>query len=425
LINKILFNLIFLVVLAGCDQLGSGRSSAPINLAADDTAIVAPNQLTHVAVSDAPATLTPILANGRYRIKIGVAVPLSGGYAHLGQDIARSVQMAVQDANLLGLQWRQHPVEFSVVIIDDEAKQEKAIEVAQQLLKEDVFGVIGHLNSGTSIAASKFYAQATTPQISPSATTPDFTRNGFATTFRMVANDVKQGAVMAQYVLQRMNAHSMMLVDDRTAYGQGLTDQVDRDVRRGGMTNIVRDFITPETTDFSAVITTLKVKKPDVLLFGGMDRQVARLLQALYRAGIKIPVLTGDGACNTTLIELAGDAAEMMLCSQVGASLDKMPKGDAFEQRYRQVFQVVPQAYSAYAYDATFVLIDVFKRYLKTNKNNLIDINKSYIIDLLRLTRLDGVTGEVSFLPNGDSQHGVVTIYQVVHGELVAVEVFR
>jgi len=228
-------------------------------------------------------------------VKIGSASPLTGPQAHIGNDIRNGVQLAVEDINAKGLEIGGKKVKLELVAEDDEANPTKATTVAQKLVDAKVVGVVGHFNSGASIPASKIYSDAGVPQISPSSTNPKYTQQGFKTTFRVVANDDQQGPTLAKFALDKLKAKSIAVIDDSTAYGQGLADAFEAAAKAGGAKIVAREHTTDKDTDFKAILTKIKGKKPDLIMFGGIDPQAGPMVKQMSELGIKAKFMGGDG----------------------------------------------------------------------------------------------------------------------------------
>ena len=212
-------------------------------------------------------------------VKIGVASPLTGPQAHIGIDIKNGVQLAVDDANAAGVTIDGKKIKLQLIAEDDEANPTKAATVAQKLVDAKVVAVVGHFNSGASIPASKIYSDAGIPQISPSSTNPKYTQQGFKTTFRVVANDDQQGPVGGKFALEKLKAKNIAVIDDSTAYGQGLADTFEASVKAGGAKIAAREHTTDKDTDFKAILTKIKGKKPDLIFFGGIDPQAGPMIK--------------------------------------------------------------------------------------------------------------------------------------------------
>src|SRR3989337_1120154 len=206
-------------------------------------------------------------------VKIGLAAPITGPQAHIGVDIRNGTQLGVDDINAAGLSIDGKKIKLELIAEDDEANPTKATTVAQKLVDAKVAAVVGHFNSGASIPASKIYSDAGIPQISPSSTNPKFTLQGFKTAFRVVAHDDQQGPPSGKYATEKLKAKSIAVIDDSTAYGQGLADAFEATVKAAGAKVVAREHTTDKDTDFKAILTKIKGRNPDLVMFGGIDPQ--------------------------------------------------------------------------------------------------------------------------------------------------------
>ncbi|MDC7690470.1 branched-chain amino acid ABC transporter substrate-binding protein [Vogesella indigofera] len=348
-------------------------------------------------------------AAGVETIKIGQVSPLTGPISHLGKDVEFGAKLAIEDLNAEGVEIGGKKVRFELVSEDDQGDPKIGTQVAQRLIDAGVVGVVGHLNSGTTIPASRIYADAGIPQISPSATNPDYTRQGYKTTFRMIANDVQQGTALGQFAIDTLKAKTVAVVDDRTAYGQGLADEFAKAVTAKGGTVVKREFTTNTATDFNAILTAIKGAQPDVVFYGGMDAQAGPMAKQMKRLGIKAKLMGGDSMQTPEFIKLAGDAAESLYASACGLPRDKMPGFAAFNTKFESKFNTEIQVFSPYEYDAVRVLVDAMQRAGSSDP-------KQYLSEVGK-TDYTGVTGKVSFDAKGDINNGAVTVYQVKNGK--------
>ncbi|HVK55697.1 MAG TPA: branched-chain amino acid ABC transporter substrate-binding protein [Burkholderiales bacterium] len=355
------------------------------------------------------ATPAPAPAPAVEVVKIGHVAPLTGSIAHLGKDNENGAVLAIDDANAKGIEIGGKKVKFELVPEDDQADPKVGTVVAQKLVDAKVAGVIGHLNSGTTIPASKLYSDANIPQISGSATNPKYTQQGFKTAFRVMANDIQQGGVLGNFIAKDLKAKNVAIIDDRTAYGQGLADEVEKAAKAAGAKIVAREFTTDKATDFKAILTNIKGKKPDVIFHGGMDATGAPMLKQMRELGLKAQLLQGDGGCTPEFIKIAGEAANGFKCSQAGLPVDKMPNAKDFKERFEKRFGQI-QIYSPYTYDATMVLISAMQ------KANSTDPAK-YLPELAKISH-DGVTAKVEFDEKGDIKAGYITLYEVKGGKL-------
>lgn len=338
-------------------------------------------------------------------LTIGHVGPLTGPIAHLGKDNENGARLAVDDVNASNLQINGKKVKLVLSGEDDAADPKVATVVAQKLVDSKVIGVVGHLNSGTTIPASKIYNDAGIAQISPSATNPAYTQQGYKTAYRVMANDIQQGTVLGKFAAEQLKAKKVAIIDDRTAYGQGLADEVEKALKAQGVEVVAREFTKGDATDFSPILTKIKAKKPDVIFYGGMDAQAGPMAKQIKQLGIKASLLSGDGGCTPEFIKLAGDAANIMTCTQAGIPLDRMPKGKDFAERFQKAYGTNVQIYAPYSYDAVIALVEAMK------KSNSTDPAK--IVEVLPTVAFDGVTGKVAFDSKGDTKYGAVSLYQL------------
>ncbi|MCK6386915.1 branched-chain amino acid ABC transporter substrate-binding protein [Zoogloea sp.] len=343
-------------------------------------------------------------------VKLGFAGPLTGPVSHLGKDEQYGAQLALDDANGKGVVLGGQKVRFELLAEDDQADPRTATTVAQRLVDAGVKGVVGHVTSGAAIPASRIYEQAGVPSITPSATSPKLTQQKFKTTYRVIANDMQQGAAMARFATEALKAKRIAVIDDRTAYGQGLADAVVDNLKRLGVTPVGREFTNDKATDFSAILTRLKAAKPDAIFYGGMDAQGAPLLRQMRQLGIEARYLGGDGVCTTEMIKLAGPAISAdVFCTQAGIPMDKMPAGKSFNERFLKRFSVPVQLYAPYSYDAASALVEAMK---------LADsADPARYLPLLQKVSFKGVTGNVAFDASGDIREGGVALYQYQSGK--------
>ena len=359
---------------------------------------------------DEPATGA---SAGEMMVKIGQVSPLTGPQAHLGKDNDNGARLALDEINAAGVTLGGRKVKFVLVSEDDMADPRTATIVAQKLVDQRVAGVLGHLNSGTSIPASKIYLDAGIPQISPSATAIAYTAQGFKTAFRVMTNDRQQGKVLGEYAVRKMGAKRIAIIDDRTAYGQGLADEVDKAVKASGGEVIAREFTTDRSTDFRAILTSIKAKNPDLVFYGGMDAQGAPMIRQLRSLGLKAKFLGGDGVQTSEFLKLAGADAEGVTASSPGLPIDSMPGGTEFRKKFTERFGPI-QTYAPYAYDAARTMVEAMKMAGSAEP-------AKYLAQLPHV-RLNGVTGVIGFDDKGDIRGGAITMYQVRNGKWEVLE---
>ena len=345
-------------------------------------------------------------------VRIGHVAPMSGSQAHYGKDNENGVRMAIEDLNTQNIVIGGKKVKFELVAEDDAADPKQGTAVAQKLCDSKVAGVVGHLNSGTTIPASKVYNDCGIPMVTGAATNPNLTKPGYKTTFRIIANDNALGAGLAFYAADALKLKKVAIIDDRTAYGQGVAEVFKKTALLKGMTVVDEQYTTDKATDFMAILTAVKSKNPDAVFFGGMDAQGGPMLRQMEQLGMgNVKVFGGDGICTAELAKLTAGAKTLgnVVCAEGAASLAKMPGGEAWKKRYDAKYPGQYQIYSPYTYDATFLLVDAMKRANSTDP-------KVYTPELIK-SNFKGVTTTIAFEPNGELKNPAMTLYVYKDGK--------
>ena len=353
-------------------------------------------------------------------IKIGHVGPVSGAIAHLGKDNENGARMAIEELNAAGLKMGEKVVKFELLAEDDAADPKQGTAAAQKLVDAKVNGVIGHLNSGTTIPASQIYNTAGIPQISPSATNPKYTRQGYTGAFRVVTDDVHLGGTLGKYAVETLKGKNIAVIDDRTAYGQGVAEEFKKGATAAGGTIVGHEFTTDKASDFNAILTTLKAKKPDVVFFGGMDAVAGPMLRQMKSLGINAKFMGGDGICTTELAKLAGDAMkdETVFCAEAGGVEGEQKAGmDKFRADFKAKFNADVQVYAPYVYDAVKVMA--------TAMVNAGSADPAKYLPALKAIKYKGVTGDIVFDEKGDIKNGALTLYTYKGGERAQLAVVR
>ena len=345
-------------------------------------------------------------------VKIGHVGPLTGSIAHLGKDNENGARMAIDALNAKGIKLQGKKVKFELMAEDDGANPQQATSVAQKLADAKVNGVVGHLNSGTTIPASKIYHDHGIPQVSPSATNPKYTQQGYKGAFRVVANDGQLGGALGRYAASTLKVKNIAIVDDRTAYGQGVADEFAKAAKAAGINIVGRQYTNDKATDFNAILTAIKGKQPDLVFFGGMDAVGGPMLRQMKQLGINAKFMGGDGICTEQLPSLsAGAMADgQVVCAEAGGVEDSQKKGlEEFRAAYKKKFGSDVKLYAPYVYDAVMVMAAAMQ------KADSVEPAK-YLPELAKI-RYQGVTGLIEFDERGDMKHGTLTLYTFKSGK--------
>ena len=339
-------------------------------------------------------------------VKIGHVAPVSGAQAHYGKDNENGARMAIEVLNAEGVTIGGKKIKFELQAEDDAADPKQGTAAAQKLCDSKVAGVVGHLNSGTTIPASKVYNDCGIPMVTGAATNPNLTKPGYKTTFRLIANDNALGAALAVFAADTLKLKNVAVIDDRTAYGQGVANVFKATAQQKGMKVVAEEFTNDKATDFMAILTSIKNKKPDAVFYGGLDAQAGPMLRQMVQLGLgNVKFFGGDALCTEKLPELAGKSPALVnvTCATGGASVDKMQGGAEWKKRYDAKFPGQFQIYSPYAYDAAMVLADAMKR------ANSVD--PRVYTPFIGKTQFKGVTANIAFTPKGELTTPAVTLY--------------
>ncbi|MGC2519389.1 MAG: branched-chain amino acid ABC transporter substrate-binding protein [Burkholderiales bacterium] len=365
----------------------------------------------------APQAQAPAAAPSSMEIRIGHVAPLTGGIAHLGKDNENGARLAIEEANAARIKIDGKVANFMLVAEDDQADPKVGTTVAQKLVDAKVAGVVGHLNSGTTIPASAIYngASPPIPMITGSATNPQLTEQGFKNVFRVVGRDDQQGPAIANYLAATAKPKVVAVIDDATAYGEGLANEVEKTLKAAKIKVLPREKGDDKKVDWKAVLTKIKGRRPDAVFYGGMDATGGPLLKQGRELGIKAVFAFGDGACTENMKELAGDAADGLFCSQAGIPPQAASK--PFLDAYRKRFNVDPILYAPFTYDSANLLIEAMK------KADSADPAK-YLPELQKID-YNGATGKIRFDGKGDRKDAEMTIFTMKGGKLEPIAIIQ
>jgi branched-chain amino acid transport system substrate-binding protein len=359
-------------------------------------------------------------ASAQQVVKIGHVAPISGPSAHLGKDNENAARMAIDELNAKGFTLNGQKVTLQLISEDDGADPKQGTAVAQKLVDAKVNGVVGHLNSGTTVPASKIYNDAGIVQISPATTAPVYTRQHFPGAFRVVASDAKLGSTLSKYAIDTLHAKNIAIIDDRTTYGQGVADEFAKGLKKPGIKVVGREFTSATATDYTAILTSIKAKKPDLIFFGGMDSVAGPMLKQLKALGINAVFMGGDGMCTDALGRLAGDGLGegKVYCAEAGGVKGPQEKVmEDFRARYKKKFNMDVQLYAPYVYDSVMVMA--------TAMQNAKSADPARYLPVLKNIKYEGVTGTIQFDANGDIKDGALTLFTYKGGKRTKLDVIR
>ena len=352
----------------------------------------------------------PILA-ADLKIKIGFVSPLTGPSGLSGKDAQNGAQMAMEDLNAKGIIIAGKKYQIELITQDDAGDPRQATSTAQILVDANVNAVVGHLTSGTTIPASKIYNQAGIAQIAAFTTNPQYTQQGYKTAFRMCPNDNQLGDTLGHYAVDKIGAKKIAVIDDATAYGQGIANQFVKTVK--GTSNqasiVAREQTNDKAVEFHSILTNIKRFKPDVIFFGGMGTTAAPLLLQMKSLGIQAKLMGGDGICGpSALPDLLGKNLidGQVICADLGGPDSKAVQAwsTGFAKRFGSQY-----GNAKYSYDAIFVLIEAMK--------TAGSIDPKIYLPALAAIKFQGITGNIQFDKNGDMVNAPIALYTFVNGK--------
>jgi branched-chain amino acid transport system substrate-binding protein len=341
-------------------------------------------------------------------VKIGFASPLTGPQANYGKDNQNGAQMAIDELNARGMTIGGKAVTFQLLAEDDQAEPKQGPFIAQKLVDAKVGGVVGHFNSGVTIPASRVYNEAGIPELSVS-TNVQYTHQGFKTAFRLMADDDKQGKALGEYAVRTLKLKRFAVIDDATAYGQGLANAFEAAVKASGGQVVRHEHTNDKAVDFNALLTTIKATNPEAIFFGGYDAQAGPMARQMKLLGINAKLMGGETMNSAKFIELAGPAAEGQIASTPGAALESRPGGKAFADKYKARFHQDIGLYAPYFYDGVMLIAAAMKAANSTDP-------AKYLPALAKIHH-NGITADIEFDANGDLTKGLLTIFVVKNGK--------
>jgi len=218
---------------------------------------------------------------------------------------------------------------------------------------------------------------------------------------------VHLGGTLGRYAVKDLKGKSIVTIDDRTAYGQGVAEEFAKAVKASGGAIADQQFTTDKATDFTAILTAVKAKKPDVVFYGGMDAVAGPMIRQMKQLGINAKFMGGDGICTGELPKLSGGAMAdgQVVCAEAGGVEGSQKVGmDKFREDFKKKFNTDVQIYAPYVYDAVNVMVAAMV------KAGSADPAK-YLPVLAKTEGYKGVTGVISFDNKGDIKNGALTLY--------------
>lgn len=340
-------------------------------------------------------------------VKIALVVPLTGDIAAMGQGMKNGATLAIEEANKNKV---VKGVRFELLALDDRADPKEAVNAAVQIVSDrNVYGVVGHLNSGCSIPASAVYNRHNIVMISPASTNPKLTLQGFKNIFRTCTTDDVQGSYAAKFVYKDTGRKTTAVIHDKTPYGQGLSEEFKKTFKKIGGKILCFEGIALGDRDFKALLIKIKGLKPEIIYFGGMYQEGGLISKQAKELGLNVPLVGGDGIFTNEFIKIAGKASEGDMATMIGVPPEKLPQAKEFVEKHKKRFpRVDMQPYDAYTYDTTNIIIEGIKN---------VGLDRSKIIDYVKNIKYSGIIGTTQFDERGDTLNKEITFYRVYNGK--------
>lgn len=377
----------------------------------------APMMQSILASAGIAALASALTANAAEQIvKIGLSSPMTGGQAAIGKDNENGAKMAIDVLNQKGIVVSGNTLKFELLSEDDQADPKVGVQVAQKLVDAGVVAVIGPYNSGVAMPASKVFNDAQIV-LGVIASNPKITMQGMPYVFRVVPTDSDLGGKMGIYAAKELKSKRVSVVDDRTAYGTGIAEEFIKKAKENGIEVVSRDFTNDKASDFNAVITSIKAKKPDAVFYGGMYSQGGPLRRQMKQLGLDVPLLGGDGICNAEMPKLGGDAVDQkVLCSVGGVILEESKDGRQFAAEYEKRFKTKPLMYAVSFYDGLLVFAEAMKKADSTDPKKF--------APALAALNYKGIAGTYSFDQKRDLLSSPTIVYTYKAGNMVPVKAY-
>ncbi|MGF7032340.1 branched-chain amino acid transport system substrate-binding protein [Paenibacillus mucilaginosus] len=342
-------------------------------------------------------------------VKIATQSPLSGGSSVQGEAIKLGAQLSLEDHKA---EFEKLGVDLQLVPYDDQGDPKKGVANAELVgADQAILGVVGHMNSGVAIPSSVVYEKYSTVMVSPSNTATEVTDRNLKVVNRIVARDDFQGPAAAEYAVKTLGAKNVFVIQDKTAYGQGLAEAFKNEAEKLGSKVAGYEGITVGEKDFNGVLNIALNKKPDFIFFGGLYGEGGLLIKQARDKGITVPMMGGDAWDSAGLVDIAGDKVKDALYSSIAADITKTEEGKKWAEKYKTKFGKGPDGYSAYAYDCMSVILNGLKNAMAANGGKV--PTREQVRDAVRATKdFQGVATKVTFDGKGDNTYAKVFIYK-------------
>lgn len=343
-------------------------------------------------------------------IKIGQTGPLSGPNAFAGKDNENGTRLALEELNAKKIKLAGKTLKFELVSEDDQCDPKSGVSVAQKMVDSGIKYVMGPYCSGVAIPTSRVYDEGSV-LVSTVGTNPKVTDGGYKNIFRIVAGDNQIGSGMATYAAKVLKAKTVAVIDDRTAFGQGLAAEFMKEAKNQGLTIVAQEYTTDKSTDFSAILTSIKAKKPEVIFYGGYAPQAAPMVRQMKQLAVTAKMLGGDTLCSPEMGKIGGEAInDVVFCAQGGAMLDKSTEGPAFKAKYKKRFNQDADVYAASFYDQAM--------FVAQSMSKVGSIEPEKVSMEMRKSSYKGVAANYAYDDKGNMKQAPITVFTFKNTQL-------
>ncbi|ALW89132.1 branched-chain amino acid ABC transporter substrate-binding protein [Deinococcus actinosclerus] len=353
-------------------------------------------------------------AHAQSTVKLATLSPLSGSISNLGAQVRNGAQLAVNEYKA---PFKKLGFDLVLAPYDDQADPATGTAAARKIAADrQVLAVVGALNSGVTIPATAALSASRVAVVNSGSTANQVTDRGLKNVSRIVPRDDAQGPAGASFLTGTLKARRVYILNDKTAYGEGLAGEVEKTLKARGV-KVLANEGTEEKSDFSGVVAKIKLQRPDAIYFGGVYNQVGVFLAQLRGAGVTVPVVGGDGLDSPELSRVAGAGATNVYYTTVSAPLSALPAAKTFATSYRKAFGSDPQGFAAFAYDAARVALQGVLSAAKANGGKL--PSRAQVETAVRAGSYSGLlSGSVKFNAVGDRQSAKLYVMKLTGGKL-------
>lgn len=342
-------------------------------------------------------------------IKIAAQLPLSGSTSVTGESLRLGAQMKLEEEQA---KFKELGYTLQFESYDDQSDPKKGVSNANIIAADEaILAVVGHYNSGVAIPSSEVYDKYSLPMVSPGATATDLTDRGLKSVNRIVGRDDQQGPAAAQFMVNELGAKNIFIIQDKTAFGTGVSEEVKKEAEKLGATIQAFEGITVGEKDFNGVINQVLSKKPDAVYFGGLYTEAGIIVKQMREKGIDIPFVGADALDSSGLVDIAGEAVVNTYYTSVAGEVSSTQTGQEFVKTYEEKYEgKKAEAFSVYGYDTMGVILAAVEKAIADNGEKP---TREQVAEIIRATNgYQGALASVSFDDKGDNSEAEIYLFK-------------